>query len=224
MVTGLYAFQATSTALYRRVTRGGGHHLSITLMESIAAVQAGKMVEFSLEGDKGLKLGAPVGTYQTKNGFININARRDTHWMAFSSLIGRSDWASDPRFKTAKARLENETLLAQTIATAVRERTTEEWCALLEAHDILHAPVNDYQDYFDDAQVNSIGALSWVNHSAMGRVPIAGIPGLPLVRDGESLAYSPDLGEHSQEILREMGKSANEIAALIDGKVVLSKQ
>ena len=224
VVTGLYAFQAASTALYRRVTRGGGRHLSITLMESIAAVQAGKMVEFSLEGGQGLKLGAPVGTYQTKDGFININARRDAHWVAFSSLIERPDWASDPRFKTARARLENEALLAQTIAAAVRKRTTDEWCALLEANDILHAPVNDYQDYFDDAQVNSTGAVSWVDHSTIGRVPIPNIPGLPPARAGDNLAHSPDLGEHSQEILHEIGKSANEIAALIDSKVVLLKQ
>ncbi|MCH9675973.1 MAG: CoA transferase [Gammaproteobacteria bacterium] len=221
VVTGLYAFQAASTALYRRATRGGGRHLSVTLMESIAAVQAGKMVEFALEGDAGTKPGAPVGTYETKDGFITINARRDSHWAAFAGMIGRAEWATDPRFATADARLENEPELTEAIVAAVRNRTTSDWAVELKANDILHAAVNDYQAYFDDEHVQQTESVQWVDHPAMGSVPIPHIPGLPPVRTDSHLAHSPALGAHSAQILRELGTSDEMIATLSAHNVVV---
>ena len=75
--TGLYAFQAISPALYRRAMRGKGAYLDISLMQAAAAFQTAKMIEHHLEGDKIQSVGVPVGTFQTKDGHMNINARRD---------------------------------------------------------------------------------------------------------------------------------------------------
>ena len=75
--TGLYAFQAVAPAIYRRATQGKGKHITTSLMEAVGAFQAAKMIEFVFEGPDVQSPGVPVGTFQAKDGFININGRSD---------------------------------------------------------------------------------------------------------------------------------------------------
>ncbi|MEM7253228.1 MAG: CoA transferase [Pseudomonadota bacterium] len=220
VVTGLYAFQAVSTALYRRVTRGGGKHISVSLMQSIAAVQAGKMVEFALEGAGGQKPGVPVGTYPTADGYITVNARRDAHFRSLMALVGKPNWADDPKFATSEARVSNEAALTDLLREAMPLKTSAQWSEALSAADILNAPVNDYRDYFDDVHVKDTHSLAWVEHPSMGTVPIPEVPGTMSVGAQNAFAKSPALGEHSVEILRELEFDESDIEAMIAGRVL----
>ena len=84
----------------------------------------------------------------------------------------------------------------------------------LRAGDVLHAPVNDYRRYFDDAHVAASGAIAWVDHAQMGRIPLPRIPGLPQPAPSSTAARSPAIGEHTREVLGELGLGPEEIAAL----------
>src|SRR5207247_335173 len=120
VVTGLYAHQAAATALYRRATRGGGRHVTVSLMDAVGAVQAGKMVQFHLEGEEAEPGGVPVATFETADGHMTINARRDPHWVAFCSVLELGELARDPRYATPAARLANEAELMPLLRERVK--------------------------------------------------------------------------------------------------------
>lgn len=220
VVTGLYAFQSASTALYRRATRGGGRHISVSLMESIGAVQAGKMIEFHLEGAEGKKPGVPVATYETADGYMTINARRDAHFKGLCQLLDCEEFLDDPRFSTATDRLEHESALMPTLRERVQGWHNGPLSEALTKLDILHGPVNDYASYFAETHTTQTNAVEWVEHPGIGTVPMHAIPGLETPTSGR-LAYSPAIGEHSVPVLRELGIDADEIAAARESGAVV---
>ena len=206
VMTGLYAFQAVSAALYARTVRGApGRHIDISLQQSAGAFMAAKMIEHHLEGPVPQVVGVPVGTFRTADGFVNINARRGKHFEAFCRLVDRSELAADPRFATGEARIENEAALMALLRPLVRERSTAAWVRLLGEADIIAGPVNDFGAYFREPQVLHSGSVAWQEHDAAGRVPMHVVPGIETAPEGGFLATAPDLGAHSRAVLREFG-------------------
>ncbi len=214
VVTGLYAHQAAATALFRRAMRGGGRHVTVSLMDAIGAVQAGKMIEYHLEGEHGQPGGVPVATFETADGYMTINARRDPHFVALCQVLGLPDLVDDPRYATAAARLAHEALLMPLLRDRVKTWPMRDLQTALKAADVLHAPVNDYRRYWDDTHVAATGAVAWVEHPQVGRIPLHRIPGLPQPVPGSEAARSPAIGEHTREVLEEIGLTPAAIAAL----------
>ena len=220
VMSGLYAFQAVSAALYRRAMKGVGAHIEMSLMEAAAALQSAPMIEHHFGINRAAGIGVPLGIFRTKDGFININARRDPVFARFCKLIGHEELVEDPRFKTPEARIENEAPLMEIIENAIGTRTTAEWDRALTELDVLHAPVNDYGGYLDDDHVKQADVVSWVDHVDMGEVPVTKIPGLPLAKSGDPLSRAPRIGEHSEEILKDLGYGAEDVERLISGNMV----
>jgi len=212
--TGLYAFQAVSAALYRRATRGRGKHIETSLMEAIGAFQTPKLIEYALEGSDTQPLGVPLGTFETKDGYININARRDAHFKALCRAIGRDDLAGDPRFATAAARFENEAALMPVLRDAMKQQPVAALHAALNEGDVLNAPVHGYGDYLDDPHVRAVDAIVWLDHAEVGRIPMPTIPGIAPARAGGALSHAPLIGEHSREILKSLGHGDDAVDAL----------
>ena len=215
VITGLYAFQAVSSALYRRATKGGGKHIETSLLQSALAFQEPKMIEFQLEGASSEPVGAPVGTFATTDGFICVNARRPAHFKALCKLLDREELLDDPRYSDARARVANREALLAIVAEAMATKSKAQWSEALSAVDILNAPVNDFGDLFEEPQVAAIDAVRWVEHAAVGRVPMGAIAGVRAMTSDNPRAHSPRLGEHGREILESLGRSAAEIDALI---------
>jgi crotonobetainyl-CoA:carnitine CoA-transferase CaiB-like acyl-CoA transferase len=222
VVTGLYAHQAAASALYRRATRGGGRHVTVSLMDSIGAVQAGKMIEYHLEGEHGQPGGVPVATFETADGYMTINARRDPHFVGLCRVLGLSELPGDPRYATGAARLAHEAVLMPLLRERVKAWSMRDLSAALKAADVLHAPVNDYRRYWEDGHVAATGAIAWVEHPGVGRIPLPRIPGLPQPAPGSAGARSPAIGEHTREVLKEIGLDPAAIAALETAGVVRS--
>lgn len=220
VMSGLYAFQAVSAALYRKAMKSVGTHIEFSLMEAAAALQSAPVVEHHFGINRAEGIGVPIGTYRTKDGFININARRDPVFAKFCRLIGREDLIEDPRFKTPAARIENEAPLLTMIEEAIQARTTAEWDRDLTELDILHAAVNDYGDYLADTHVQETGVVSYVEHETVGVIPVTKIPGLPTAEAGDPLSHAPHIGEHTVEILKELGVSEDKIAVMRDARIV----
>lgn len=224
VITGLYAFQAVSSALYRRAMKGEGKHIQTSLLQSALAFQEAKMVEYHLEGGKGEPIGAPVGTFPTKDGHICVNARRDPHFQALCRLLGRQELIDDPRYADARSRVANREGLLAIVRAAMATRTKAEWAKDLNEADILNAPVNDYGNLFAEPQAAAVGAVRWVEHATVGRIPMGAIAGLPAMATDNPRAHSPHIGQHSREILTELGMSAGEIDALVTSGAVTSPE
>lgn len=221
VMTGLYAFQAVAPALFLRSRTGEGQYLDVPLAAAAAAFQAGKMIEYRLEGAEPSVLGAPLGTFKTSDGFINMNARRDAHFLALCDMIGQPEWKDDPRFATQESRIANEAALMEVIRPAMETKTSEEWLTLLEQADILAAKVNDYGDLFEDPQVKAVDQVVWLNQKGFDQtLPVPQIPGQPRIEPGSFLAHVPDAGEQADEILAEIGYDADRIAALRSDKAI----
>jgi len=219
-VTGLYAFQAVSAALYKRAIKGEGETIRLSLLESAAALQATKMIDVHVEGAGKVSGGVPMGTFQTKDGYMSINARRQNQFAALCKLIGREDMIDDPRYATVKARFENEKEVLGIVMAAVRERPTAEWSKLLTDADILNAPVNTYEEFYKDPHVQAVKAFTWLDHDDLGHIPMPRIPGLPPVVAGEALSESPRVGEHSRVVLENLGYTASDIETFCKENVI----
>ena len=211
VVTGLYGFQAVAPALYRRAMKGGGRHIKTSLMEAIGAFQSAKMIEYELAKGETAVLGVPVAMFETKDGFLNINGRRDNHFAALCKVIGLPELAEDPKFATVPARAENRDELMPHLHQAIARMTMAELSAALTEADVLHAPVQDYGEYFSSEHVQAVEAVRWIEQSGVGVIPMPAIPGIRPPRAGDPMVHAPHLGEHSREILRELGHSDQEV-------------
>ncbi len=214
VVTGLYGFQAVAPALYRRAMKGRGTHIKTSLMEAIGAFQSAKMIEFELEKGQQAPLGVPVAMFEAKDGYLNINGRRDSHFAALCQVVGVPELADNPKYRTVAGRNESEGELMPPLRTAVSKMTVAELSEALTAADVLHAPVQDFGDYFQSEHVRAVEAVRWIGQSGAGRIPMPNIPGVRPAREGDPMVHAPHLGEHSREILSELGHSDQEIDAL----------
>jgi crotonobetainyl-CoA:carnitine CoA-transferase CaiB-like acyl-CoA transferase len=183
-------------------------------MVAIGAVQAGKMVEYSLEGDQGQPAGTAAATFEAADGYLTINTRRDPHFVALCRVLGLDELARDPRSATSASRLAHAAELMPPLRERVKAWSLRDLEAALREADVLHAPVNDYRRYLDDAHVAATGAVTWIEQPQVGRIPLHRIPGLPQPAPGSAAARSPAIGEHTREVLGELGLAPAEIATL----------
>jgi crotonobetainyl-CoA:carnitine CoA-transferase CaiB-like acyl-CoA transferase len=218
--TGLYAFQAASAALYKKATKGRGAYIATSLLECSLALQEAAMMESYLQGGGAEPIGMPVGTFKTKDGYMSVNARRDPHFRRLAKLIGKDAWLEDPRYADARSRVKHGNELIAELRPIFETKTSAEWEVLLSGIDILKAKVNTYDDLFADPQVQAVDAVRWVENDTLGRVPMGSICGQRPPATGDPLTHSPHLGEHTREILGELGYGAGDIEKLTASGIV----
>ena len=219
--TGLYAFQAVSAALYKKATKGRGSYIATSLLECALALQEGAMMEHYLQGGAAEPIGMPVGTFKTKDGYMSVNARRDEHFRRLAKLLGKDEWLNDPRYADARSRVKHRDELMAVLRAIFETKPSDEWVELLSGIDILKAKVNTYEDLFADSQVHAVDAVRWVENDTLGRVPMGTICGQRPPATGDRLTHSPHVGEHTREILSELGYGASDIERLNASGVVV---
>ena len=212
--TGLYVFQAAAAALYGQAIRGRGKLIETSLLESAMVFQEAAIIESYLQGGDVEPIGMPVGSFKTKDSFMSINARRDTQFKSFCTLIGRREWIDDPRFVGPRQRVANRDFLLSQICPIIETKTSEEWTKLMSEADILNAKVQTHLNLFEDKQVQAVNAIRWVENDTLGRIPMATVPGQPIPESGDRFTHSPHLGEHNEEVLMELGYSNPKIEEL----------
>ena len=218
--TGLYAFQAAAAALYGQAMRGKGKLIETSLLESAMVFQEAAIIESYLQGGDVEPIGMPVGSFKTKDGFMSINARRDSQFKSFCTVIGREKWIDDPRFAGPRQRVVNRDYLMSQIRPIIETKTSDEWNKLISEADILNAKVQSHIDLFEDTQVQAVNAIRWVENDTLGRIPMATVPGQPIPETDNRFTHSPHLGEHNDEVLMELGYGTSQIKDLKANGVV----
>ena len=218
--TGLYAFQAAAAALYGQAMRGKGKLIETSLLESAMVFQEAAIIESYLQGGDVEPIGMPVGSFKTKDGFMSINARRDSQFKSFCTVIGREKWVDDPRFAGPRQRVVNRDYLMSQIRPIIETKTSDEWNKLISEADILNAKVQSHIDLFEDTQVQAVNAIRWVENDTLGRIPMATVAGQPIPETDNRLTHSPHLGEHNDEVLMELGYGTSQIKCLKANGVV----
>jgi crotonobetainyl-CoA:carnitine CoA-transferase CaiB-like acyl-CoA transferase len=147
---------------------------------------------------------------------------RPHHFRKMFELIGREDIADDPDLQSHENRIKNASRIVKALNETMPSRTTEDWIALLQPNEVFCERVNGYQDYLDHPHVSETGAVDWIEQDGFARMPVANIPGLPPARDDLARHHAPHIGEHSRDILGELGYAAADIEAMVGRKAIVA--
>ena len=229
--TGVYATSAILAALEVRNRTGAGQHIDMALLDVGMAILANQAGGFLNTGKVPQRMGnshpslAPYQDFPTTDGAMLLAIGNDGQFARFCHAVGKPEWSADPRFSTMGARVTNRTELIPAMETVTRTRTTAQWITLLEDKAVPCGPINDIGQAFADEQVKArhLEVKQMVNQPLAGVLHAnTAIKSISSVASPLRLTATPpvlvrpppSLGEHTDEVLREMGLSAEAIEAL----------
>ncbi|HBO2571877.1 CoA transferase [Pseudomonas aeruginosa] len=221
-ITGLHAVYATTAALFSREVTGVGQSVEVPMFEVmtqfVLADHSGGMAYSPPIGPPGYDrlLTAHRRPYQTSDGSLCVLAYNDKHWHDLLAAIGEADGlAKDPRFKSQQSRAENIDFVYQQLATILRRDTTWAWRKLLDSIDVPNMPVNSIEALLSDPHHLATGYFETIDHPVEGGLKL---PKSPTRWDGKRVGEcqlpAPMLGQHSREVLQEIGLLDGEIDAM----------
>ena len=224
-LAGVYGAYGILAALFSRSQTGRGQKVETSLLQASISFQSENIANYFATGeiptyDRRART-AGVWTLVAKDGkpFVVHLSTPAKFWQGFARVAGHPEWIDDPRFIDRAARRANYDQLSAEVKSAFAAKNRDEWLRELEAIDVPCSPLNDMSEVFDDPQVQALGMKKELNHPVMGKVELAG-PGISLSETPVNWELPPPLlGEHTDEVLKMIGCSEEEIESLIESKV-----
>jgi formyl-CoA transferase len=213
LAAGLFGAYGILAALRVRERDGRGQHLDISLLESAIALQAWETSGYFATGEVPRPLGsahrinAPYQAVRTSDGYITIGATTPANWQAFARALGIEHLSGDDRFKTGPLRRRHYQELAALIEEVTVTETSEHWYRLLERAGVPCGVLNRLDQVLSDEHVRARGVVRELEHPTIGRVRATVNPVRPSRTPMRHERAGPLLGEHTREILAELGVS-----------------
>jgi crotonobetainyl-CoA:carnitine CoA-transferase CaiB-like acyl-CoA transferase len=215
--TAAFAAQAICAALFARERIGEGQHIRLAMLDAmIAFLWPEAMADHAIPGrPKPSGPPRPDLIYRTGDGFITAGTVSNAEWRGLCVALGRPELIDDPRFRSPSARSANAADRIAIVGAALASRPTGEWLTLLAANDVPCAPVLRREQVLNDPQVVHNRLIETIEQPGLGRIrqsrPAARFEGTPAEIQGPA----PRLGEHTEQILAEIGLARSEIASMI---------
>ena len=226
ILTGLYATNAVLAALAWREQSGEGQYIDMALLDVQVACLANQAMNYLATGSNPRRMGnahpsiVPYQDFPTADGHMILAIGNDGQFARFCEVAGRPELAADARFATNRARVENRAELIPLLNEITVTRTTTEWIGKLEARAVPCGPINGLAEVFVDPQVQARGLAVKMPHPEAGEVPLVASP-IRLSKTPVEYRRAPPLvGEHTDEILADLGVDAAGIARLRERGVV----
>jgi crotonobetainyl-CoA:carnitine CoA-transferase CaiB-like acyl-CoA transferase len=209
-----------AAALRARETTGHGQMVEGALLRTALTYFSPTLIEeevLKLDRQPTLnrsQTAGPSDIYKARDGWITVAVNGDPLFRRAAKLIGAHEWLDDPRFSSDKARGDNGAVISERVGAWVAERTSVEAIAAFESARVPAGPVYRPRQTLDDSHVKAGGFFTEVDFPGIGKAPVAATPVKLHGTPGEVRARPPMLGEHTDLVLRELGYSPAQIAAL----------
>jgi crotonobetainyl-CoA:carnitine CoA-transferase CaiB-like acyl-CoA transferase len=219
MITGLTGAFATLAAVREVETRGGkGQVIDLSLLEPMLAILGPDVSHFAatgIETEPGKKIASPRGSYRCKDGlWVSMSGSTDTMAKRVFQAIGHAELFEDAKFKTNDARLSNDIELDQLVANFIASLNQKECLAHFRSHGVTVGPIYNSEQLLNDQHVNQRGIYVQLNRPNSKAVVMHQVTPRMQGTPGKIRLAAPNLGEHTQDILSELGSTPEEIENL----------
>jgi crotonobetainyl-CoA:carnitine CoA-transferase CaiB-like acyl-CoA transferase len=215
------AFGAVCAALVQRLRTGRGEHLDVSLLASSVALLPDPSAHYFATGVAPRRVGnrnpnvTPAEAFEAADGFINVVILNPDQYEKFCRALGDEALMSEPRFATNEARIAHHPDFKARVEAALAKRPVAEWVERMLAAGIAAGPIYEFDQVFEDAQVRHMGMVRELEQPGLGTIRMLGFPfavagARPAVR-----RPAPRLGQHTREVLGELGMSARDISHLV---------
>jgi crotonobetainyl-CoA:carnitine CoA-transferase CaiB-like acyl-CoA transferase len=224
--TALTVVYAINAALFARERHGGGRAIEVPMFETMVAFLMtehlyGHTFDPPKAGTGYVRVLSPFRKpYQTKDGYLAVLPHTDGHWHTFLTAIGQPELLREERFADVASRTANIDQLYADLAAVMKQKTTSEWLQILDPALLPMTPLNTPDDLFTHPQLEATGFWKAIEHPSEGKLRAADAP-VRFLESGENRPRrpAPRLGQHSSELLAEIGFDRKEIATLVSQKV-----
>jgi crotonobetainyl-CoA:carnitine CoA-transferase CaiB-like acyl-CoA transferase len=230
IASGVTALYGILGAYIGRLRHGSGQYLETSLLEAGLAWSIWEFGAFFGSGEIPVATGtrhrrsAPYQAYRSKDGYVTVGASSEKLWRNFCTMVcAKPEWMTDPRFSSLALRLANVDELEKEIEKVLGTEPTAHWVERMDAAQVPGGPVYGYEQILKDPHIKARQMVVDIEHPKIGPMKTLG---LPIKSTGELTAIrraAPWLGQHSEEVLLEMGYGTAEVKALFADGVVFDK-
>jgi crotonobetainyl-CoA:carnitine CoA-transferase CaiB-like acyl-CoA transferase len=221
MAGGIFGVFGILGTLHEATRTGQGRKLDISMLDSLLGMLGYLSQIYFVTGETPKPFGTrhpnlvPYGAFETSDGHIIVACLTENFWFNLARAIEREDLIDDPRYCEYLARIENRETLEQTVAEAMKKRSTKEWEVRLDEFDVPFAPILSVQEALDHPNTKARDMIKTVEHPEIGTLRVVSSPIKFEGQEAAPMSAPPTLGENTGDILNELlGLSQTEINTL----------
>jgi formyl-CoA transferase len=226
LTAGIFLAQGILAAIIERERSGRGQWVHTSLLQAMVTMldfQAARWLignEIPPQAGNDHPTGIPTGVFTTKDGHINIAAAGQQMYRRLCEALGIEALIDDPRFRSSKDRSKNRAVLNAELDRVLAAKTSADWVELLNAKGVPSGPILNVQQVYENEQIVHLNMAVPVKHPALGELRLQAPPSTLSRTPASVRTPAPDVGEHTDEVLGEVGFSADDVARLRRDKVV----
>jgi formyl-CoA transferase/CoA:oxalate CoA-transferase len=226
IVSGMFAAQGIAMALIARERSGRGQLVDIGMLDATTALLTYQAAICFATGIPPMRMGnrhptiVPYEAFAAADGEIVIAVGNDDQWIRFCGVVGAAELAADARFATNRLRVENYRALRPALSEILARRRRDEWLREFKDAGVPSGAVRDIAEVLKDPQIAAREMVASIDHAALGSLRVLGVP-IKLSRNAGSVRSAPPtLGQHTDQVLADLGFTSAEIQKLRDTSTI----